>query len=371
MRTILLEKTVLVGGLATTGLINVYLPLCDGNGRQVTFGLAEELLRLSIRYGPGDVPAGWRQARNAKRPERYQAVFSPAAFVLALDEALANDGVEVWLDTLVTAAVMEGDRVAGVEVETKAGRGRFLAACVVDATGDADVAFRAAAECFESGNWPALWALEASRQAMRESPDAGLFKVVVLSKGGARELEPPGGGLRGTDPEQVTRFVLDGRRGLRERYAKLHASDPATDRRSLFPIALPAMAQFRTTRGIVGRTVLEAGQEGRSFADSIGMAADWRCAGRVWEIPFGALVPAKTRGLLAAGRCIASRDDAWHVTRVIPVAALTGQAAGLAAAMSARSGLSPGDLNVDELQGLLRRCGVLLHFDELPDPATR
>ena len=52
LKTALLEKTVLPGGLATTGLVNVYLPLCDGAGRQVIFGIAEELHRLSLKYGP-------------------------------------------------------------------------------------------------------------------------------------------------------------------------------------------------------------------------------------------------------------------------------------------------------------------------------
>ena len=47
-KTVLVEKTVQPGGLATTGLVNVYLPLCDGNGRQVTFGLCEELIRRSL-----------------------------------------------------------------------------------------------------------------------------------------------------------------------------------------------------------------------------------------------------------------------------------------------------------------------------------
>ena len=56
-KTVLIEKTVYCGGLATAGLVYVYLPLCDGNGRQVTFGIAEELLHCSIKYGPGEVPA--------------------------------------------------------------------------------------------------------------------------------------------------------------------------------------------------------------------------------------------------------------------------------------------------------------------------
>ena len=44
-KTILVEKTILLGGLATSGLVYIYLPLCDGFGHQVTFGLSEELPR--------------------------------------------------------------------------------------------------------------------------------------------------------------------------------------------------------------------------------------------------------------------------------------------------------------------------------------
>ena len=85
MKTILIEKTILTGGLATTGLVYFYLPLCDGNGRQVTFGITEELLRASLQYGPGDIPADWHEPGAGRR---LQAVFSPAAFVLAMDEML-------------------------------------------------------------------------------------------------------------------------------------------------------------------------------------------------------------------------------------------------------------------------------------------
>jgi flavin-dependent dehydrogenase len=60
-KTALVEKTIMPGGLATSGIILLYLPLCDGNGTQVTFGIAEELLRLSIRYGPGSVPIEARE----------------------------------------------------------------------------------------------------------------------------------------------------------------------------------------------------------------------------------------------------------------------------------------------------------------------
>ena len=47
-KTILVEKTVFPGGLATSGLIYIYLPLCDGYGNQVICGIAEEMLRRCV-----------------------------------------------------------------------------------------------------------------------------------------------------------------------------------------------------------------------------------------------------------------------------------------------------------------------------------
>ena len=45
---LLIESSFQLGGLATSGLILFYLPLDDGMGRQVSFGICEELIKLSI-----------------------------------------------------------------------------------------------------------------------------------------------------------------------------------------------------------------------------------------------------------------------------------------------------------------------------------
>jgi hypothetical protein len=136
-------------------------------------------------------------------------------------------------------------------------------------------------------------------------------------------------------------------------------------RDTIFPVTLPAMAQFRTTHRIIGTEGLAAGQHGRRFENSIGLVADWRKPGYVWEVPYGALLPQGLDGLLVAGRCIASQDDAWEVTRVIPAAALTGQAAGLAAAMAVKGKTAPAALDPMNLQQALRQKGILIHLDEV------
>ena len=210
MRAALVEKTILLGGLATSGLIDVYLPLCDGHGTQVTFGIAEELLHASIRYGPGDVPSGWTDGA-ATKAGRYFARFSPAAFALALDEMVVEAGIELWLDTLVCTPAMDGDRVVGLEVETKGGRGLLRAHCVIDTTGDADVAFRAGVPCAEGSNWLSIWAgqahLERAQQAVADGSGAPLY-------------DPPRGrqhGPRRRWPARLARHRRPGRHPVRHR----------------------------------------------------------------------------------------------------------------------------------------------------------
>lgn len=370
LKTLLVEKTVLLGGLATTGLIDIYLPLCDGYGHQVTYGIAEELLEWSIRYGPGEIPSEWRKDAPAPRgsqKKRYMTRFSPSSFILALDEILEAAGVELMLDTLVCQTVLQGDRIQGLVVENKSGRGVVHASCVVDATGDADVAFRAGAACAEGDNWLSLWAAELSREAIlsaeEDSPHSSLYRIAAVGGdawGKGHPQESPK--FNGTDHKQVTRFILEGRRLLRERYRTL-----GVDRRDLYPICLPAMAQFRTTRRIAGSFTLTDGQGGLRFDDSIGLAGDWRRPAPAWEIPLRTLIPQGVRGLVAAGRCISSEGDAWEVTRVIPVAALTGQAAGIVARLAVKNCLTPDQVRADAVQAELRSLGIPYHLNDLPN----
>ncbi|NPV06428.1 MAG: FAD-dependent oxidoreductase [Anaerolineae bacterium] len=359
----LVEKTVLLGGLATTGLILVYLPLCDGNGTQVTFGIAEELLHLSLRYGPGEVPKGWREGADLEEPSRYRVVFNPASFALALDEVVEEAGIEVWLDTLVTRPMVENGRVVGLEVENKGGRGELRGRCLVDATGDADLAWRAGAPCVEGRNWLSLWVLEVD--ASDGGAGSALPKMTwVGSDANGRGQPGDAPQLSGCGPRDATEFVLAGRRLLRERYRDCYQSGKAT-RETLYPVTLPAMPQFRTVRRIVGRDGMRPGQAGMARADSIGLVADWRRAGPVWEIPYGALLPQGVESLVVAGRCLDAEGDAWEVARVIPPAALTGQAAGAAAALAVRAQTTPDLLDVGALQEHLRRRGVRLHLSEV------
>jgi hypothetical protein len=86
-------------------------------------------------------------AQGAAVPESQSlsAEIDAEGFKLVADALVAESGVRPMLHRLCVAPVMDGDAVAGVIVESKAGREAILAQRVIDATGDADLAVRAGA----------------------------------------------------------------------------------------------------------------------------------------------------------------------------------------------------------------------------------
>ena len=59
LRVLLMEKSNILGGLATLGLVNFFVPMCNGRGKQIIFGLADEWYRESARYGYDYTPKDW------------------------------------------------------------------------------------------------------------------------------------------------------------------------------------------------------------------------------------------------------------------------------------------------------------------------
>ena len=130
-------------------------------------------------------------------------------------------------------------------------------------------------------------------------------------------------------------------------------------------MTLPSMAQFRTTRRIDGVKTLINGEFGKHFDDCVGLVADWRGGRDVWEVPYYTLVPKSVKGLLAAGRCISTEDQAWEVMRVIQAAAHTGEIAGVAASMAVKLDTTPDALDVTRLQNELKQREFRMDVREL------
>jgi hypothetical protein len=359
-RVLIVEKSVVLGGLATLGLIAYYLPLCDGRGRKVSGGIAEELLHLSIKYGYNDLAPEWKDGSGTGSEKRYTSIFSPPEFIYALDELMAREGIHLLFDTVFCKPVMEGNRCQAVIVENKSGRMAYRAKVFVDSSGDADLFFRAGEKGVEEKNYLAFWFYRTDLKAMKKAVESGSI-VNGISLEWRGSFLPDGsynlGGkeYKGTNAKDITRFILDGRKILREEIAKNRKVNGSL-------IALPGMAQYRRTRRIKGRYLLKETDALKHFDDSIGCTGHWRKPGIVYEIPYRTLVANNYVNLLASGRVISASGDAWEATRVIPPAAVTGQAAGTAAALAIKGKCPVGEIPISALQKSLQDAGVLLHY---------
>ncbi|MBQ8909759.1 MAG: FAD-dependent oxidoreductase, partial [Oscillospiraceae bacterium] len=131
---------------------------------------------------------------------------------------------------------------------------------------------------------------------------------------------------------------------------------------TLVPTSIATIPQIRMTRRILGEYTMVNTDDRKYMADSVGMVSDWRRRGPVYEVPFGSLYSAKVKNLICAGRCTSATEDMWDLMRVIPCCAVTGQAAGTAAAL----GEDFTALDVAHLQKILQENGVILHEQELP-----
>ncbi|MBO5923758.1 MAG: FAD-dependent oxidoreductase, partial [Lentisphaeria bacterium] len=121
------------------------------------------------------------------------------------------------------------------------------------------------------------------------------------------------------------------------------------DPKKNYPVHLPAMPQLRKIAYIETELVLHDDDHSKEFPDSIGEIVYWRYDGNIWQTPYRSLLPKAVDNLLAAGRCMGAENVAMEVFRVIPAAAMTGEAAGAAAALSINENCQPRELDYNLL----------------------
>lgn len=347
-KVILLEKEYILGGLGTAGLVTIYLALCDGLGKQVSFGIAEELLRLSVKLdNEGLYPQEWFEKREEKK-KRYEASFNPNLFAILAEQLLAKEGVEILYGTYAVATDVNDGKINAVIIENKSGRQAIKVKSVVDATGDCDIAYFSGVptERLKKGNKLAAWyyGLGKSGYALKMLGDS-----FYTDNENQRYFT-------GLDGEENSEFVRLSHALTLNDIMKRREEDEG-----LVPTSIATIPQFRMTRKIVGEYTLDETEAHKYFEDSIGMVSDWRKAGPVFEVPFKTLYCKEIKNLITAGRCTSVTDDMWDIMRVIPCCAITGQAAGTAAAMSDDFTL----LDVARLQEKLVLDGVILHENDI------
>lgn len=377
----MIEKSTILGGLATSGLVIFYEPLCDGNGRQVCGGLAEEFLYRSIEYSYSTLPARWeRGLKREKDPElfkdpddyplevlreedkrRYQTLYNYAAFALALEESALKEGVNILYDTLFCDAIIENKRCTGVIVENISGRYAISCNALIDASGSCAAFYSTGAKCRSIDNKFIMEFLDTDFDKMKEAIKTNqVRKAINWRMIGHVPLaqETQTSMFRGDTIESENEFI---------RYGHAVALDhlKANQRPDYAMLTLPTMPQFRYIRQIEGRKPITKEDIFKRAEDSIGCVSDWRKAGPIFEIPYSCMLAPELKNMAAVGRNVACDDDLWDILRCYPGAVTTGQAAGTAAALALKTGVDLEDVDIALLQKTLAEDGIIIHQESI------
>lgn len=359
-KTVLFEKLYMLGGLGTAGLVTIYLPLCDGRGHQVSYGIAEELFRLSVRHGAEAMyPANWLEGGSRTETDpRFEVQYNAQLFAILAEQLLLETGVEILYGTYAVGVNMEDGKIHHLITENKSGRQAYRVDSVVDATGDCDIATLSGAptEKFRQGNILAAWYYSAGKEGYRlnqlgfcDIPDEEKVKKDQVPQLVNRRFD-------GWDGKELSEMMCLSHRSTYQDFLRKREKDE-----QIFPATVATTPQIRMTRRIAGEYTLSNTEAHTYFADSVGMVSNWKQRGPVYEVPFGTLYNRQVKNLLCAGRCVSVTEPMWDVMRVIPCCAVTGQAAGTAAAMTD----DMTRLDINELQAQLQKAGVRLHESEI------
>ena len=356
VKTALIESSYLLGGLATSGMVTFYLPLCDGMGNQLCHGISEELLKLSISHGAeGPLPEVWlcpatREKRDGKR---YTVQYNPYVFAIEAERLLAKEGVDIlYGGTLAKAYTSErGDRIEKIEVVTRTETLYYSAKSFIDCTGDATLCELSGEKTAlpAHGNVLAAWYYEVRNGEYRIRQKGSGDLVYSTMQGDENAFD-------GLDSVKISEVMREAHGVMLDDFLSHGDGD-----RKHAMATVCTIPQVRMTRRLCGVFEMKKTDDKKRFENSVGAFGSWREYGLAYELPIDSLYGAKVKNLTVAGRLVSvENDDMWDITRVIPVCAVTGEAAGVIAAMYDDTD----KIEVKKVQNELISRGVKLHLSD-------
>lgn len=405
LRVILVERYGFCGGGAVAGLSGTLCGLYQASvgahaPRKIVHGFVDRFIeRMEERGGLGP---------PLRYGKTYTRVHDPLMWREAADDLLRDAGVNMILHCLVTDVLLDGDRVAGVQVYSKQGKLRIEAAATIDATGDADVTAMAgfATVMGHAGRVQnptmifRLQGVDVERFVKSYGRDtimpASITEAIEARHGHGYDLPrskfwlfpttrrhellcnctrivgADGRELNTISYRDFTDAETCGRRQVRE-YARFFREHLAGCEQS-WVNDTGVQVGVRQTRQIVGQGLLRNSDilSGHKCPDGIARSpwpielhsgakprVEW-LLDDFYEVPYACFIPQKGASILTAGRCLSAEHEAVASARVTAQCFSYGHAIGHAAALAVKERVQPRDIAGRDIRFLLNRDGAQL-----------
>jgi len=362
---------------------------------------------------------------TSPEPQSNSEAIHAEMFKYVADVMIQEAGIRPLLHSTAIDAIVEEEAIKGIIIHNKSGRQAILAKRVIDATGDADLAFFTGAPFQKTpkedmlpvtvmfscsgvnkkrfleyvkenpasyNDWGKNWDIQKGgkdddlfspylEKPFDQAREDGIIPKGLKSIGGTWSTISDSGeatylnmiqmtNLDGTDVWDLTKAEIDGRYQALQAIKAMKRYAPGFEDAKLRNYGMTL--GVRDTRKIIGRyelTEQDVRNQGR-FEDSIGIFPEFidgygllvlPTSGRYFQIPYRILVPQKVENLLIAGRCVAGDKISHASVRNMMCCTVTGQGAGIAAAVSIKDGVNVGEVNISRLQKALQKQGVRIH----------
>jgi hypothetical protein len=349
-----------------------------------------------------------------QEPQSLSEALDAEMFKYMADQLIQEAEVKPLLHCLVVAPILEGNTIKGVITESKMGRKALLAKIVIDASGDADVAYRSGVPCIKTptdemlgvtvmfscsgihkerfmeyvrthpakyADWTNNWDIETTgkednlfspylEEPFKRARKDGIIPENIKSIGGTWSSITDAGeatslnmvymsGYDCTNVWDLTRAEIEGRRQAMLAIEALRAYLPGFEKAKLRNFGMTLGT--RDSRKIVGEyhlTAYDVRNQAR-FEDSIGIFPEFLdgygllilpTTGRYFQVPYRILLPQNVENLLVAGRSVAGDKISHTATRSMMCCTVTGQGAGVAAAIAVKTGRTPRTVSIESVQ---------------------
>jgi hypothetical protein len=370
-KTLIIEQFGYFGGTATASLminINGYRNQVEPDGIQTVKGIAQEIIiELHKMNGLGKSPYPQKEYDIEKGELSYSYCIDPEKFKYVTLKMVHEANVDILFHTYFTDVLKNGNELKGVIVENKSGRGALFGKVTVDASGDGDVSARAGAP---------FWQASSTDNALKDNIMYKISGIGGAEFGNCRYGDSsvvwgPGGVWGQNDAWELSKAEVRTRLQIFEHFNSILEKNPQLKKAGAYVAETPPLLGIRQTRFIEGEYKLTADDAitGRRFDDVISISS---CAiisyygyrryleHEGYDIPYRCLVPKDIDNLLISGRCISSEQQPYESHRAMAPMMAIGQASGTAAALSAKNGVKPRNLDVSMLQDALIQQGMEL-----------
>ena len=331
-KTLLIEQSGQLGGVATTGLMSHW----TGNTKG---GFYEEIL----------VRSNFLHGNDFLDYKEEQKLINPEQLKILMLEMIEEAKVDLLLYTFAADVIMDESTIKGIVIENKSGRQAIYGKVIVDASGDGDIAAKSGARFYKGREY-----------------DGKMQPMTIMFKMG------------GVKTEEVTKAEIQCRRQIPIIESFLKENIQGFE--NAYVMSSASIIGVRETRHFIGRQtitekdILEAklfddwavvnvhfnfdvhNLDGAGL-DETGEQKHFKQT-KYYSIPYECFVPERIEGLLLAGRNISGTHMAHSSYRVMPICVNMGQAVGVAAALSVKNNIKPNELPISQLQDRLKQLGI-------------